>query len=91
MSVYKDFFQVSRSLDFAGIGIYICLSTVPGFYYEFHCQKNIGMFYNLVSLISGTIFSYSSIKADGAEKVQIIAIIVNILVAFSALFHFVIR
>ena len=70
----KDFFLVSRSLDFAGIGICLSLSSVPVYYYEFYCQSYIGMTYNIVIVISGAAFSYFSVKANGSDKVQLIAI-----------------
>ena len=69
----------------------MCLSTVALFFYEFHCQKNIGMLYNVVNLFTGTIFTYSSIKTDFSEKVQLIGVLVNVVVVFSALFYFVTR
>ena len=87
----KDFFLVSRSLDFAGIGICLSLSSLPVLYYEFYCKNYIGITYNMAIVLSGAAFSYFSVMADGKHTVQLLCISVYSTFTIIGLTHLFLR
>lgn len=53
-------YQISISLDYAGINVFISGSVFPAFYYGMYCYFNVAYFYMaIIFLIGSSLFAFS--------------------------------
>ena len=91
----SEIYVISRSLDYAGIGINMAFSPIPACYYGFYCDQPIATTYITLISISG-VLSFSVSLIDWFQKEEHFKFKAGIflmsgIVSVAGLIHFTIR